>query len=64
MNFSKENGILNGNHSPDANPPHDVGIIGAELYFPKSYVDQEDLERVCLTVNTLYKNKNIYKNLV
>uniref|UniRef100_A0A1I8B1J4 Hydroxymethylglutaryl-CoA synthase n=1 Tax=Meloidogyne hapla TaxID=6305 RepID=A0A1I8B1J4_MELHA len=52
----KENGLLlNGVHnlsvnstsivSIDLGKPQNVGIIGAEFYFPKSYVDQKELEK-------------------
>nr|CAD2177676.1 unnamed protein product [Meloidogyne enterolobii] len=52
-----ENGLLvNGVHNPSVNltsnndstnlcKPQSVGIIGAEFYFPKSYVDQKELEK-------------------
>jgi len=55
---SKINGLQNGNHPEIMNyeplsngfhafeKPTSVGIAGAEFYFPKSYVDQKDLERV------------------
>nr|CAD2164925.1 unnamed protein product [Meloidogyne enterolobii] len=52
-----ENGLLvNGVHNPSVKStsnddsikpckPQNVGIIGAEFYFPKSYVDQKELEK-------------------
>lgn len=44
----KENGITNGVHSTNfSNCTRNVGIIGAEFYFPKSYVDQHDLAKFC-----------------
>ncbi|KAL3117194.1 hypothetical protein niasHT_007597 [Heterodera trifolii] len=40
-------GLTNGTHFADdfSESIKDVGIIGIELYFPKSYVNQEDLEK-------------------
>ena len=35
---------LSGSNTPAIQRPKDVGILGIDIYFPQTYVDQRDLE--------------------